>query len=112
MSPEYGEMLKDAQAADMNPDASPGAAIAVAYIEGGPKLDPASILYWEAFFDLTTERPQAMAGALPIPFSKIAEYAQYWGLSQIASDRLIKVIKRVDSWYLAEAKRRQDNSVK
>lgn len=105
-------MLEDAKAAGFDGTLSDQAAFAVAYIEGGARLDAASMFYWNAFGHLNTERPQAMSGILPIPFMSVVKYCEYYELNRIASDRLIKVIERVDAYYMGEAKRRQAANTK
>lgn len=61
-----------------------------------PKLPTGLILYYEAFFDLDTERNHGM-GLASIPWSAIVYYGQYYGLDV---DELIYFIKAIDNAHL------------
>lgn len=49
-------------------------------------------LYWQAYLDLTTERPMTMGGAGRIPWSKVMEWGDRHDIADM--DRL---------WYLVSA---------
>jgi hypothetical protein len=61
-----------------------------------PKLPTGLILYYEAFFDLDTERNHGM-GFTAIPWSAIVRYGEYYELD---TDELIYFIRKIDNAHL------------
>jgi len=61
-----------------------------------PKLPTGLILYYEAFFDLDTERNHG-AGLASIPWSAIVRYGEYY---QLDTDELIYFVKAMDNAHL------------
>lgn len=68
----------------------------VGRIANKPKLPTGLILYYEAFFDLDTERNHGM-GLASIPWSAIVSYGQYYELDV---DELIYFIRKMDNAHL------------
>ena len=68
----------------------------VGRISNRPKLPTGLILYYEAFFDLDTERNHGM-GLASIPWSAIVHYGAYYELD---TDELIYFIRAMDNAYL------------
>lgn len=68
----------------------------VGRISKKPKLPTGLILYYEAFFDLDTERNHGM-GLASIPWSAIVRYGEYYSLD---TDELIFFIKAMDNAHL------------
>jgi hypothetical protein len=66
-----------------------------------PTLPTGLILYYEAFFDLDTERNHGM-GLASIPWSAIVRYGEYYDLD---TDELIYFIRAMDNAYLARLAR-------
>jgi len=60
------------------------------HLEAPPTVDPAFLLYWEAFQDLQGERRHPRG---PIPISAIAAYCDAYGLNL---DRLKRIVWKVD----------------
>ncbi|WP_210482755.1 phage tail assembly chaperone [Microvirga antarctica] len=58
-----------------------------------PLLDPHLQLYWDAFWELTSDRPVGMSVG-PIPFSSIARWAQCYGMSAVDNLERLRVIVR------------------
>lgn len=61
-----------------------------------PKLPTGLILYYEAFFDLDTERNHGM-GLASIPWSAIVRYGEYYELD---TDELLFFIRKIDNAHL------------
>lgn len=68
-----------------------------------PQLSFREQMYWDAYGDLTTERPPAMAGMPAIPFHAIVAYGRYYGLTTYEIDRLVRVIMTLDRHHRAKA---------
>lgn len=66
-----------------------------------PKLPTGLLLYYEAFFDLDTERNHGM-GLASIPWSAIVGYAAYYGLD---TDETLYFIRAIDNAHLARLAR-------
>lgn len=66
-----------------------------------PKLPTGLQLYYEAFFDLDTERNHGM-GLASIPWSAIVHYGQYYELD---IDELLYFVRVVDNAHLARLAR-------
>lgn len=61
-----------------------------------PKLPTGLILYYEAFFDLDTERNHGM-GLASIPWSAIVRYGDYYELD---IDELLYMVRAMDNAHL------------
>lgn len=70
-------------------------------IANKPRLAPGNRFFWDAFFDLDTERSHGQ-GLSKIPRSAISAYAAECGLNEDEKFELIYVIRRVDDWHLDE----------
>lgn len=68
----------------------------VGRIAAKPHLPTGLILYYEAFFDLDTERNHGM-GLASIPWSAIVRYGDYYELN---TDELIYFIRKMDNAHL------------
>ncbi|MGN6549761.1 MAG: phage tail assembly chaperone [Pararhizobium sp.] len=76
---------------------APAALLARPEIE--PRLEPV----WDAFFELTTDRPTGF-GTGPIPFTAIHFYAERLGIEDPdAFDRFTRAIRAMDRAYLENA---------
>ncbi|WP_185982979.1 phage tail assembly chaperone [Aureimonas mangrovi] len=67
-----------------------------------PSVEPHLLPFWEAFHELSTDRPIGMAGAGPIPFTSIDRYASRFGFDDANEfDRLLRMIRAMDQEYLS-----------
>lgn len=64
-----------------------------------PVLSPDAIPYWFAFGELSTERSTGMSLG-PIPFRAMLAYAEYYELSRMQTDLLLKYVSAIDRRYL------------
>lgn len=62
----------------------------------GPELRWGLELYFEAYFDLDTERSHA-AGFTSIPWSSIVRYAQLYDFDEDQTERLLVHIRKMDN---------------
>jgi len=60
-----------------------------------PAIEESNVFYWEAFYELSTERQIGM-GIGPIPRSAVMAYAAEWGLVGDAVEHFANIIKLVD----------------
>lgn len=65
-------------------------------IKNKPKINTALSLYYEAFYDLDTERSHGM-GLTSIPWSAIVFYASHYELN---TDELLYFIRKMDTAHL------------
>lgn len=65
-------------------------------IANAPQLKGGLELYLNAFFDLDSERHHGM-GAMPIPFSSIILYADFFGFENEQKEDLFFFIKKMDA---------------
>lgn len=56
-------------------------------------------LYWTAYTELTTCRPQSMGGCPPIPWTAVATYAQIHGFDDDQLNDLVYFVRRLDDTY-------------
>ena len=63
-----------------------------------PKLASGLMFFFDAFYDLDTER--SLADLHPIPWSKIVLYAEYHQLKREEADDLLYLIREVDNAFL------------
>lgn len=68
-------------------------------ILNAPVLFMGSELFYNAFWDLTTDRPGGM-GLLPIPWYAIQRYAEYFEFSQEQSSDLHYFVRVMDAEYV------------
>ena len=79
---------------------------------GGPELRFSLSLYYDAFFDLDSERSHGF-GYKRIPWHCIVEYATFYEFDEDQTDRLITHIQAMDIAYIkklsddAESKRKK-----
>lgn len=75
----------------------------------GPELLWGLELYFNAFFDLDTERSHSN-GWTYIPYSAVAAYAVLWAFDEDQTERLFTHIKAMDSAHIErlEANRKKD----
>lgn len=64
-----------------------------------PTLFKGLEIYFEAFFDLDTERHHGN-GLMPIPWSAILRYAKFQTFDERQTRELMFYTSRMDSWYL------------
>jgi len=57
-------------------------------------------LYWVAYQELTTCRPVAFGGSLPIPLTSVVEYARLYELDEEQTEDLSYVVRRLDEAFL------------
>jgi hypothetical protein len=67
----------------------------------GPEFPRRMSHIWSAFLDLSTTRPQGFNGPLPIPYTEIKAYEDFYGLELTPLD--IDTIKRLDNAFLRTA---------
>ena len=67
-------------------------------VRAKPKLASGLTFFFDAFYDLDTER--SLADLHPIPWSKIVLYAEYHGLKKEEADDLLYFIREVDNAFL------------
>jgi hypothetical protein len=72
-------------------------------ILNAPKLALGLSLYWNAFFDLDSERSHAFAPTT-IPWSKIREYANLYEFDEEQTEDLIFLIRKMDKAHLEKMK--------
>lgn len=70
-----------------------------------PKLATGLQLFFDAFYDLDTER--SLADLQPIPWSKIVQYAEYHEFSREATDDLLYFIREADNAFLHKLSERR-----
>jgi len=70
-------------------------------IENAPDLFEGLELYYYAYADLTTDRPAAFGGALPMPWSSCARYAQFHGFDYEQFDDLVYFVRALDLEFMA-----------
>ena len=67
--------------------------------------------YMKSFYDLGTERNSGMSLG-PIPWSKIVDYAGFYGLDEDVTEAFVDIIRTMDTKYLeynaAETKKQTD----
>lgn len=74
-----------------------------------PKLYEDLLISYEAFWTLSTSRPIGFAGPGLIPFSEIAAYIRYRGISNSdVQDEIVENVRFLDKTYLAEIKKSED----
>lgn len=64
-------------------------------ILNAPQLDNNLVFYFDAWFDLNTERPSGWS-IQRIPWSAIVEYARFYDCTQQEMDKLLYLIKEID----------------
>jgi len=67
-------------------------------ITNKPKLATGLVFFFDAFYDLDTER--STVNLDPIPWSKIVAYGQYHGLGTEGIEDLLYLIREADNAYL------------
>lgn len=69
-------------------------------IANAPELDPGLDLFYNAFFDLDSERAMAAMGVGRIPSSAIRAYAHEFDLDERQSEQLSDYITQMDSAFI------------
>lgn len=69
------------------------------FIANKPKLAPGLQFFFDAFYDLDTER--SLADMAPIPWSKIKDYGEYHKLGEEGISDLLYLIREADNAYLS-----------
>lgn len=70
-------------------------------IANAPQLHLGLELYFDAFFDLSTCRTVGLAGAGPIPWSSIRDYAVTFELSEEQMEDLFYYVRVMDNAFMA-----------
>lgn len=70
-------------------------------IKNKPVINRFAAWYVEVFYELDTERPSAMSGLPPIPWSAIHHYAQAYDIAGELYDDLLYIIRAMDNIFLA-----------
>lgn len=66
-----------------------------------PKLTGYEEAFWEAYGELCTCRPSSgMGGMLPIPFTAIITYAEFWGYTRSETEALWKAVRAMDNMHV------------
>lgn len=74
-----------------------------------PRLYDDLLISYEAFWTLSSSRPIGIAGPGMIPFSEIAAYIRYRGITDPdIQDEIVENTRTLDREYLAELKRIND----
>lgn len=68
-------------------------------ILNAPSLDTSLAFYYDAFFDLTSER-QVGFGEGPIPTTAILRYASHYEMDSLEESDLLFFVRRLDNAYL------------
>lgn len=69
-------------------------------IEMWPQLQPGLELYWTAYHEISTDRPQSISEIAPIPFSAIARYAKIFGICGEDFEDLLYFVRAMDRTFL------------
>jgi hypothetical protein len=77
-------------------------------IDSGPELLKHLIFYYEAFWDLDTERINGF-GHGRIPWHSIVAYAMFYGLDDDQTDRLVTHIRTMDLAFLKKLKEDEES---
>jgi hypothetical protein len=72
-------------------------------ILNAPELKQGLELYFQAFLDLDGERDHSM-GVSPIPWSKVKEYAEFYGFDEEQTEDLLFFIRRMDNAHMNRLK--------
>lgn len=80
-------------------------------IVNAPRLFEGLEIYFQAFFDLDTERHHGN-GLMPIPWSAILRYARYNEFDERQTSDLMFYIARMDSWNLNHLAEKQKADAK
>jgi hypothetical protein len=70
--------------------------------ENRPVLSVGLQFYLTAFHDLSTDRHYGMSAG-PIPWTAKAQYAKYYGLTSIETERFFTILDRLDADYLTNS---------
>lgn len=66
-----------------------------------PKLGFAEQWYFDVFFDLSGSRRSSMGGLMPIPYSELVGYCQYYEITELEEKALLaKYLRAMDLEYL------------
>jgi hypothetical protein len=65
------------------------------------ELPKGAEIYLEAFWQLTTDRPQSGLAVHPIPFAAIDAYARRYGIQGEAFDALVNAVRAADQVFMA-----------
>lgn len=68
----------------------------VPVIDKWPELFPGLKRFWEAFFELDSDRPPSMGGFTRIPSGAIIRYARFWGFEGEDAEDLFYFIREMD----------------
>lgn len=72
-----------------------------------PRIPEPLLFYWNAFWDLSTDRPMTFGGAGAIPWSAIDRWADRHGVAGPESfARLLFLIRALDRVWLEDAEKR------
>ena len=76
-----------------------------------PELFPGLKLYYDAFWELCSDRPMGMSGYGPIPYSSIRRYCVEWDMNDELSSNMKRLIRRMDGEFLEwQDKRAKQNA--
>lgn len=75
-------------------------------------LQPHVLFYWNAFWELCSDRPPGMASTSRIPFTAIDRFARRYGIHDLdAFDRFRSIIREMDEAYCAGPSGASGNAV-
>jgi hypothetical protein len=75
-------------------------------VENAPELLDGLELYWLAYAELSTCRPLSMSGVSPIPWTALAQYAQFHALDYDQFCDLVYFARELDTEYKKWADKR------
>jgi len=80
-------------------------------MEAWPEVPESLAIYRRAFLELQDERPQAMNGAAPIPWTSVNEWAKRYGINDPDDFHdLYLLVKAQDEQWLQHAHEQQPSS--
>lgn len=71
-------------------------------LEDRPQVRSGLLLYWQAFWDVSTCRRIGMEGASPVPWTAIDAWARRHGIAGDGFDRLVELIERMDAVWMKD----------
>ena len=65
-------------------------------ILNAPELRLGLEMYWDAYGDLSSDRPASFGGVLPIPYMRIVEYARMQEFSTDQTEDILYLVRKMD----------------
>lgn len=70
-----------------------------AWFHNRPAPHPQNLFWWEAFWELNSERPMGM-GVAPIPGSAIRAYIRDRGFDEETAGTLVRLVRKMDAVFM------------